>query len=146
MHRANYARERRPAALLRRSTGQHRGPIRVMISQLPGSVRPEDPAMSAMSRFTRSRLGPCLSGAAALLVVFASTSAAAREAKLAAGSASCQEAHQHDPVAASPVDAAPAAVGGHAEASPKQGLNSDAVTGGRLQTPRWHSFLPGMFR
>lgn len=72
------------------------------------------------------------------------TAAGAREARYAAAdSPSCQEDH-HDQPASSPARAAPAAAGSAAPIKPS--LHSDTLRGGRLQSPRWHSFLPGMFR
>lgn len=73
------------------------------------------------------------------------TAAGAREARYAAAdSPSCQEEH-HDQPASSPARPAPSAAGG-APSSIEPSLHSDTLRGGRLQSPRWHSFLPGMFR
>lgn len=80
-----------------------------------------------------------------LLLALASltSAAAAREVKLGPGGPSCQEDHHEAAAdrAASPV-ASPRAGDGKVQPS----LHSDAIRGGRLQSPRWHSFLPGMFR
>lgn len=104
--------------------------------------------MSAMSR-TRTRLDRSTSGplllAALLLLGFASASAAREVTRAAPGSPSCQHAHVPDEVAASAATATPDTAS-PIKPSAKQDAGADAVTGGRLQTPRWHSFLPGMFR
>jgi hypothetical protein len=87
----------------------------------------------------RESLALCLLLALATLT----TAASAREAKFAApDSPSCQEAH-HDEPTSSP---APAANPAPSTPSIKPSMHSDTVRGGRLQSPRWHSFLPGMFR
>lgn len=72
------------------------------------------------------------------------TAASAREAKFAsADGPSCQEDH-HDRAASSPASPAPPAANSTPSIQPS--LHSDTLRGGRLQSPRWHSFLPGMFR
>lgn len=87
----------------------------------------------------RETIALCLLMALAMVA----TGASAREARYASpDSPSCQEDH-HDQPAASP---APAAAPAASTPSIKPSLHSDAIRGGRLQTPRWHSFLPGMFR
>lgn len=77
-----------------------------------------------------------------LLFAVASATVAAREVKLSSpGSEACPETRSdasHRPRASiAPVPETPA----------KQSVHSDAPSGaGRVQTPRWHSFLPGMIR
>ena len=76
-----------------------------------------------------------------LLIAFASASVAAREVKLsAANGGSCPDSIGSKEPARSTARSTTAPV---REAKTKPSVHSDA--GGRLQ-PRWHSFLPGMFR
>ena len=80
-----------------------------------------------------------------LLIAFASATVAAREIKLSdANSGSCPEnmvvASGKDQARAAP--RSPAPVRG---SKAKPGIPSD-VGNSRQQSPRWHSFLPGMFR
>ncbi|HEY5612950.1 MAG TPA: hypothetical protein VIK70_05110 [Lysobacter sp.] len=79
-----------------------------------------------------------------LLIVLASSGAAARDIKLSsANGESCPDsiADDRDPARASVRNAPPAR-----ETRAKPSVHGDAVGSGRLQSPRWHSFLPGMFR
>lgn len=92
-----------------------------------------------------SHIRLCLS--VAIAVAVASASVAAREAKLSSpGSGdTCNEQHvEHKgkkPVRASTRSPAPPR-----ETRVKPSVHSDTPSGGRVQSPRWHSFLPGMFR
>lgn len=80
-----------------------------------------------------------------LLIALTSATVAAREVQLSSpNSGGCPDAVAHG-------EAEPAAGGGGTSsvAAPrtpkaKPSLHSDAPT--RLGSPRWHSFLPGMFR
>ena len=82
-----------------------------------------------------------------LLIVVASTTVAAREIKFSSpNSGSC-------PDAAAAMEREPAARPATRAVSPtpavkssKPVLHSDATSSGRMQSPRWHSFLPGMVR
>lgn len=79
-----------------------------------------------------------------LLIVVASSTVAAREIKLSsANSGSCPEATSlaRENTRATPRASAPAR-----EAKARPTVHSDAGTSTRMQSPRWHSFLPGMFR
>jgi hypothetical protein len=81
-----------------------------------------------------------------LLIIAATAPVIAREAKLSsANSGSCPEQHTagHKKEA---VQSATRAVVPERETKAKPTVHSDADTGGRLQSPRWHSFLPGMVR
>ena len=108
------------------------GPTVSRYSQyLPEADRPEDAAM----------LRTCL----CLLIAFASATVAAREIKLSdANSGSCPDnmvvASGKDQARAAPRSPAPVR-----ESKAKPGIPSD-VGNSRQQSPRWHSFLPGMFR
>ena len=98
---------------------------------LPEADRPEDAAM----------LRTCL----CLLIAFASATVAAREIKLSdANSGSCPDnmvvASSKDQARAAPRSPAPVR-----ESKAKPGIPGD-VGNSRQQSPRWHSFLPGMFR
>lgn len=76
-----------------------------------------------------------------LLIAFSSASATAREFRLSGpGGESCPESIKD---AAEPTRRKSAPV---RETKAKPSVHSDAGTSGRLQSPRWHSFLPGMFR
>jgi hypothetical protein len=78
-----------------------------------------------------------------LLIVVASSTSAAREIKLSsANSGSCPEsiALEREAARTQPRATAPAR-----EAKAKPSVHSDAASS-RMQSPRWHSFLPGMFR
>lgn len=80
-------------------------------------------------------------------VVVASASAGAREVKHSTpGSGACD--HVADDSAARKPSSAPAAadVRPAREGKARPSVHSDAPASGRLQSPRWHSFLPGMFR
>jgi hypothetical protein len=82
-----------------------------------------------------------------LLIAFASASVVARESKLSdADGGSCPS---HSPRAAAPRPARDAVVAptpaNKTKAGSVRGSGGDEV-GNRLQSPRWHRFLPGMFR
>lgn len=81
-----------------------------------------------------------------LLIVVASSTSAAREIKLSsANSGSCPESIALEREAARPEARATPAPARTVKAKPA--LHSDtASSAGRMQSPRWHSFLPGMFR
>jgi hypothetical protein len=82
-----------------------------------------------------------------LLIVVASSTSAAREIKLSsANSGSCPESIALEREAARPEARAAAAPARTTKAKPA--LHSDAAgsSNARIQSPRWHSFLPGMFR
>ncbi|MFP7723046.1 hypothetical protein [Lysobacter sp. A3-1-A15] len=86
----------------------------------------------------------CLPLACAL--VLASASIAAREVKYSTpGSGACDQATTETPAGkastATPADVRPAR-----ESKALPSVHGDAPTNGRLQSPRWHSYLPGMFR
>lgn len=82
----------------------------------------------------------CLS----LLIALASAGVAAREVKLSsANGGSCPDSiADKEPARASVGKKAPPA----RETRAKPAVHDDAIGNGRLQSPRWHSFLPGMFR
>jgi hypothetical protein len=79
-----------------------------------------------------------------LLIAVASAGAAARDVKLSsANGGSCPDsiADDREPARASVRKSSPAR-----ETKAKPTVSGDAVGNGRLQSPRWNSFLPGMFR
>ncbi|HEY0504263.1 MAG TPA: hypothetical protein VGD42_12300 [Lysobacter sp.] len=79
-----------------------------------------------------------------LLVMVVSTTVAAREIKLSsANSGSCPEASS---IARESGRSAPRAPAPAREMKAKPTVHSDAGSTSRMQSPRWHSFLPGMFR
>ncbi|GAA5070194.1 hypothetical protein [Lysobacter panacisoli] len=79
-----------------------------------------------------------------LLIVVASSTVAAREIKLSsANSGSCPEAAS---LARENTRATPRATAPAREVKARPSVHSDAGTSSRMQSPRWHSFLPGMFR
>ena len=79
-----------------------------------------------------------------LLIVVASSTSAAREIKLSsANSGSCPE---ESSIAREQSRATQRATPPAREAKAKPSMHSDAGSSGRMQSPRWHSFLPGMFR
>ena len=80
-----------------------------------------------------------------LLIAFASASVAAREARLSSpgSSESCDE--PTNPANKKPVRASTRSPAPPRETRVKQGVHGDTAPD-RLQSPRWHSFLPGMFR
>lgn len=80
-----------------------------------------------------------------LLIVVASSTVAAREIKLSsANSGSCPEASS---IARENVRSNPRAIAPARDMKPaRPSVHSDAGNGGRMQSPRWHSYLPGMFR
>ncbi|NUO77217.1 hypothetical protein LVB77_19340 [Lysobacter sp. 5GHs7-4] len=78
-----------------------------------------------------------------LLIALASASVAAREVKLSPNESCPESASQKkDTVRASN---RPAVAPARTDPKAKPTVHSDA-NNGRLQSPRWHSFLPGMFR
>lgn len=80
-----------------------------------------------------------------LLIAFVSAGVAAREVKLSgANSGSCPE-RTIKPAATRSVERSEAPPAPQPKAS-KPTVSSDADGGSRLQAPRWHRFLPGMFR
>ena len=80
-----------------------------------------------------------------LLIVVASSTVAAREIKLSsANSGSCPE--ESSSTARESSRATPRAPAPARELKAKPTVHSDASSTGRMQSPRWHSFLPGMFR
>jgi hypothetical protein len=112
------------------STRRAGGRVSRYSQYLPEAERPEDAAM----------LRTCI----CLLIVFASATVAAREIKLSdANSGSCPESM----VVASRTQArvAPRSPAPVRANKAKPSMQSD-VGNGRQQSPRWHSFLPGMFR
>ena len=81
-----------------------------------------------------------------LLIVVASSTVAAREIKLSsANSGSCPEASS---IARDNARATPRATAPVRDVRPaRPSVHSDAAgAAGSMQSPRWHSFLPGMFR
>ena len=79
-----------------------------------------------------------------LLIALASAGVAARDAKMSsANGGSCPEsiADKDEATSASVRKAPPAR-----ETKAKPTVHSDSVGNARMQSPRWHSFLPGMFR
>lgn len=80
-----------------------------------------------------------------LLILAASSSVVAREAMHnSPGSSSCPDKNGAEKAAA-PATSTPRT----APAQPAKGkpsVHGDAPSGVRLQSPRWHSFLPGMIR
>ena len=79
-----------------------------------------------------------------LLIAFASAGAAAREVKLSGANSGSCPGHTAKPAAARTVERSEAPPAPQPKAS-KPTMSSDA-DGNRLQSPRWHRFLPGMFR
>jgi hypothetical protein len=78
-----------------------------------------------------------------LLIAVASAGVAARDIKMSsANSGSCPESmvDKDQPARASTRKVPPR------ETRAKQTEHSDSIGNGRMQSPRWHSFLPGMFR
>lgn len=81
-----------------------------------------------------------------LLIALASAGAAARESKLSdADGGSCPSSHSARPTTSRAVDRSVVTTPAPAKAKRSSQGASDDV-GGRLQSPRWHRFLPGMFR
>jgi hypothetical protein len=81
-----------------------------------------------------------------LLIAFASTAVAARESKLSDADGGGCPSHDARQTTTRTIDrdaATPAPVT-KSKASTHGGGGDDV--GGRLQSPRWHRFLPGMFR
>ncbi len=79
-----------------------------------------------------------------LLIALTSAGVAARDVKMSSpNSGSCPDslADKEEPARASVRKTPPAR-----ETKAKPTVANDAVGNGRLQSPRWHSFLPGMFR
>ena len=83
-----------------------------------------------------------------LLLLCVSATASAREARLdgASGDGACPEiaAAVAEAEAGAPVKPRAAAPAGRAKASKPAGARAGESQ--RVQAPRWHSFLPGMFR
>lgn len=78
-----------------------------------------------------------------LLIALTSAGVAARDVKMSsANGGSCPESVV-DKDEAAPTGARKAAL---RDAKAKPTVHSDSVGNGRMQSPRWHSFLPGMFR
>lgn len=80
-----------------------------------------------------------------LCLLIASTSAgvAARDFKMSsANGGSCPDSVADKEPARAGVRKEPPA----RESKARPGLHSDSAGNGRLQSPRWHSFVPGMFR
>lgn len=79
-----------------------------------------------------------------LMVLVASSTVAAREIKLSsANSGSCPESTA---IARETSRATPRAPAPAREMKAKAAVHGDAGSTSRMQSPRWHSFLPGMFR
>ena len=79
-----------------------------------------------------------------LLISFASAAVAARDFKMSsANSGSCPDSTVGK--ASSTTGARKAPVPAR-ETRAKPGVQGDAIGNGRLQSPRWNSYLPGMFR
>lgn len=79
-----------------------------------------------------------------LLICFASAAVTARDFKMSsANSGSCPDSVAEK--AAAPASARKAPVPAR-ETRAKPSVHGDAIGNGRLQSPRWHSYLPGMFR
>lgn len=79
-----------------------------------------------------------------LLIALTSAGVAARDVKMSSpNSGSCPDsvAADKEPARAGSRKGPPAR-----ETKAKPSMHSDSVGNGRLQSPRWHSFLPGMFR
>jgi len=77
-----------------------------------------------------------------LLIALASTGVAARDVKMSSpNGGSCPDSAADRDAPVSPRKAPPAR-----ETKARPSVHSDWVGNGRLQSPRWHSFLPGMFR
>lgn len=84
----------------------------------------------------------CLFVCLSLLIGLASTAVSARDVKMSsANGGSCPDS-AIDKDAPVGVRKAPPA----RETKAKPSVHGDWVGSGRLQSPRWHSFLPGMFR
>jgi hypothetical protein len=82
-----------------------------------------------------------------LLIAFASASVVARESKLSDADGGSCSSHSQTAAASRPArDAvvAPAPANKTKASSVRVGGGVDA--GNRMQSPRWHRFLPGMFR
>jgi len=78
-----------------------------------------------------------------LLIAFASAGVAARDVKLSgANGGGCPDRAKHTAVRVVERDEA----GPVAPSKAKPSVHSDVDGGGRMQSPRWHRFLPGMFR
>lgn len=76
-----------------------------------------------------------------LLIALASAGVAARDIKLSsANGGSCPDSVADKEPAATSTRKPPR------EIRAKPSVHGDAIGNGRLQSPRWHSFLPGMFR
>lgn len=80
-----------------------------------------------------------------LLLLTVSVPLLAREVKLAGanGDGACPDASAHEPVVVAREKARVSPVPAKAKAAPYRG---GGEAGNTLRTPRWHSFVPGMFR
>lgn len=79
-----------------------------------------------------------------LLLAFASAGVTAREVKMSsANGGSCTDGVAEKTTAVASVRKSPPPA---REVRAKTGASADAVGNGRVQSPRWNSFLPGMFR
>lgn len=114
-----------------------------MTSTTPSGTTPSGsmPSRRTLSRASLTKTSACL-----LLVLACATTAAAREVRSGdTDGAACQDsphAASHAPAAAT----VPAATTPSRETRIKPSVHGDAAAGSQLQAPRWHSFLPGMFR
>ena len=126
----------RVANVLRRTTSRQpkrtRGNNQVRYSPLVPGFPGEDRAMR--------RIVVCL------LIAFASASVVARESKLSDADGGSCPSHSQRAVPRPARDAVVApAPANKTKASSVRGAGGDDV-GNRMQSPRWHRFLPGMFR
>lgn len=78
-----------------------------------------------------------------LLIAFASAGVTARDFKMSSANGSCANGVAAKELAAASARKTPPPA---RETRAKPGASGDAVGNGRLQSPRWNSFLPGMFR
>ena len=79
-----------------------------------------------------------------LLICFASAAVTARDFKMSsANSGSCPDSVAEKTSSAASARKAPVPA---RETRAKPSVHGDAIGNGRLQSPRWHSYLPGMFR
>ena len=79
-----------------------------------------------------------------LLICFASAAVTARDFKMSsANGGSCPDsvAEKSSATAGARKPSVPAR-----ETRAKPSVHGDAIGNGRLQSPRWHSYLPGLFR
>lgn len=79
-----------------------------------------------------------------LLICFASAAVTARDFKMSSpNSGSCPDSVAEKASTAASARKAPVPA---RETRAKPSVHGDAIGNGRLQSPRWHSYLPGMFR